>query len=308
MELILDTIEGAAIELSVEKSAAVRTGLVVDIPAQARSDPFVLARAIMETNGPLLYSPHPYFTQMRLTRIAAKPAANTNDAAVQFFYEGPSTSEGPNGGAAILVIEDSISLVTEQTQVDPTGAVLQAKFTIEGTSDGSSSPQDISTVKTGTVPVRRPHRILTVSGLLFGRNKPAAWNRSFGGRVNSNPWPTGSLWADDSPDPRGYWLCLGVSAGVDRYKYQVFEDAKTRPYRVRASFETRITRDWGEMLFYRSPAGFVPKEVGNTPAKAAAIKALIQGPYLPGQQEVGGFPGGVTKCCDYDMANLSDMF
>lgn len=307
MELTLDTIDGASVELSTEKSAAVRTGVVTDIPAAARSDPFVLSRAILEAGGPALYSPHPYFTMMRLTRISARPAAGTNDAAVQFFYEGPSHNEGPNG-VAILVVEDVISLCTEQTQVDPTGAVLQASYTIQGTSDGSSSPQDTGTVKTGSVPVLRPRRTLTVSGLMFGRTKPAAWNRTFGGRVNANPWPTGSLWADDTPDPRGYWLCNGVSAGVDRYKYQVFEDAKTRPYRVRASFTSRIVRDWGEMLFYRSPAGFIPKDVGNTPAKAAAIKALIESPYEPGQKEVGGFPGGVTKCCNYDVANLSMMF
>lgn len=289
MQLTLDTIEGAEAEIGFESTRWVRTGLVTGIPAAIRSDPFVLARAILEAGGPQLGESHPYGTSQFLRRIVARPAAGTNDAMVQYHYEGPTQGSGSQG-AAILVVEDDSTVTTESTCVDLEGKVIQAIYTYRvkvKVGSGDYSLKEKPVPKTVDCPIERPRRSLIVSGLLFGRKAPSAWSRQAIGTVNDAPWPTGSLWADDASDPAGYWMCRNVSATTDRFKFQVF-DQKLRPYRVRAVFTSKVRQNWMAFGFFRDFFGNVPKDVND---QAAAIKDIVEkGPYsIKQNHDVNGF-------------------
>lgn len=299
MNIVMDTLEAAELNIGPDNSRAVRTGVVTDIPAQARSDPYVLCRAMFEANGPAFGEPHPYAPALRLRRIVARPAAGTNDVFLQYHYEGPPHMSG--SWQSLLVIDDGTTMATEMEEVDQFGKVIQAQYRhlVEEGDD------ELSVVKTGAIPVLRPRRRLTVSGLVYSRTAPSAWARSAQGQVNDAPWPTGSLWSEDAPDPRGYWLATSIDASTDWYyrHSQVFEP-KLAPYRIRCTFESKIYRDWSHYVIYRNHRGNVPKEMGGD-ALAAQIRGLMDKPYAPGQDTS---VNGMTKIGAYKVCSFPAVF
>lgn len=304
MNIVMDAMDGASVEVAYENAKATRTGVVTDIPAQVRSDPYVLARAILESGGPQLGEPHPSLVNIHLIRIVAKPTGGTDQAEVSYQYEGIGSAGGT--GQAILVVEDDTTLATEMEEIDLNGFPIQAiyRFTPEKVDNEPSHPS-IDTPKTASIPVLRPRRTLNVSGILLGRKLPQSWARQAVGQVNAEQWPSGSLWDGDKPDKPGFWLCTHVSASVDRYKYQTF-DNKFLPYKIRLSFQSKVFRSWTSYAIYRNHAGNVPNDLAR---QAAAWKAIVEGDYSIDQLNVqNGGANGLVAVGMYRTAHFKAIF
>lgn len=300
IQVTLDVIDGAQFTNSFSDGTSLtRMALVTGIPAAQKSDPFVLLRAVQAGGMPVLGSPHPADSRLRLTKQMVMPTNGTDQAMVHLTYEGPRLDGG--GGTPIsLIVEDDTSLATVIEEIDLNGAVIQA---IYRKNIPNKKPKDYP--YTVGMSVLRPRRVLSISGYIIGR-KPSSDIREAVGKVNITNWPTGSIFAGDKPLKSGFWLCTRSSAHIETRKNPF--DPQYQMYRVSASFTTNVGKDWSSYGIYKNYAGRFPKEL-VTKQTAKQVSDLKAREYNRNQITIeNGGVNGFVKVGLYDYASFGEIF
>lgn len=222
------------------------------------------------------------------------------------MYEGPQLGDAGKGGK-ILVVEDDSSLVSEVEELDLNNLPIQSIFW-PGWNRDSQSPDggtDLSSVAhTAGVPVLRPRRVLSVSGIVVGRGLPISI-QDIVGRVNELPFPAGSIFVGDKPLPKGFWLCTRGGGSVERGILKVFDTAKAA-YRFHVSFTTKIIRDWSSYIIHRNLGGRVPDIVVDD-RNRKKIQDVMALPYSTDQINASGIDVNANGFCKVGMYPTVDF-
>jgi hypothetical protein len=298
LTLTMDVKAGMEIDHAfVAGTRLLRPFYIRDIPANATGDPVAFLGTLYTAGLPQFREAHPATGGLRVTRHIIRTGENTNDAAGFVVYEGPSDDGQIE---ALWVIEDRSTLTQEMEEIDQDGRPIQVIFestrsvTIERSSGPATYTEPVRHPFTAGVPVLRPRRILSVSGIIKGRPGEAILDAL--GSVNQNTW--------QGKDP-GYWLCVEASAAIQLRSLSGGIAPEDAWYRVRAEFMSKVRRDWSSFAVYRTPYGHIPKELSE-PGETASRLAVINGPYSTGQDNTSA--NGFAKVGMYPFNDFLATF
>nr|WP_294560390.1 hypothetical protein [uncultured Rhodopila sp.] len=319
-----DLLEGAEASIDTSTIDITRSGLAQGITTSLTADPFALVRAVaaaIQTTPAVA----PGTIGTWINKLLVRPVQATDQAKIEVTFSGPTPL--PKTGVMWL-IEDHTTLTVEAEQVDQNGKPLQCVYqgptqdnVAAALASGGSVPSQITPAGLAypvTLNPLRPRRQIDISGFIFG--PPGAVVLTCVDAVNQSPWPNSSLFAGDAPLPPGYWLCTNASAelsGKGLYGRNPV-NVNQMLFQVKASFMTKIRRDWSMYAVYKNVKGLIPPDLA-TPALDAQRKALINAPYVygatTGQIAANGtttFPKGAVngflKWGPYPLINWTNIF
>ena len=223
--VILNLVEGSEYDHAVDGSSYVMAGLATTLDGGVLpGDPTMLFRALDQAGMPKWYDTHPASNQFKCNRHYVRPLSDSVAKVLVYFVAGPAQPPG-----STWVVSDSTSLIDDTTQLHPdTGEPLSITWQDPG--DPNLKITDIATMRY-MVPLWR----LTFEGWIDRNMVPGttptgppntAKFANLQGYVNENEW---------NGLPRGFWQCI---------EFDDQTQDRGVSYTIRATFATKIRRDW----------------------------------------------------------------
>jgi hypothetical protein len=274
VQVILDTLQGSALDASLARqSRVIRGGIVTGVdmaPDTNAGDPealFKLRNAIGIPYGSPISATYPTYTLQRIFIVGIEPGG----ARFQLIYETPDFSGLPPstyilGDSATLQTVNNVNLLPRiKTLLRVAGITTTAGKWVEG--------------RKASLTYTQPLRVVSVSALLFGQPVD---NQDVVGKVNLGFWRN---------KPQGYWKVFAYETRQSKYSgYWTME----------AAAATKGNEDWSdvEMLFMPATGDLVEPASGDVTFAANA-------PYNFGI--IVNSPG-ILKVGLYELANLNTAF
>lgn len=312
--LVLDTVEGAILDLMATSGTIVRTGTVTEIDASIGPDSDVLLAAVFAQDMPRLgQDTYPGQIAFIFTRLQARGFCS-NGLSVSLIYE---TTKGLIPTAFIVRDRSYMSSrsMTRLPGMGPGLGVFRVGFAGVDTDHPDHSdyqpaiPKDVVSME-----LLSPLRAISVVTISVG--SPPNAGRTQHGTVNNAPWPTpppswnigggpnsqgidlsgNSIFTTPplvgSPLPAGFWLL---------HVYQTEYTRQLNYFQSNLEAITRSVEDWSELAFLRS------NQTGKWAAPpTSAIDAAMSAPYSYGVQPDDA--NGLLRICPYKTSNFSSLF
>jgi len=295
MQIEWDKLRGASSEVTGQTATITRAGLVTGVEGSATADPSILLRATSSVfdsaAGGYAGLPKTHV----LTRLTLFPGANTNDLSSTATFTIP-TVNFVNDKSRVMtwLVEVSSSLQMETEQIDTLGNPIQTIYIPDG-GENSDNPAGRFTAD---MSVLRPRKVLTITGVASIGG--FAFEDAIG-KVNAKPW--------SGFRKPGFWLCTDVQSKMLN-AFPQYGSSASFIYSNRASFTSKVIRDWSHFAIHRGPTGRIPKDM-TKPGTTAKIQQLVyKTDYNVGQitpNDAGGV-NGVVKAGLYELADFKKIF
>lgn len=272
VEVILDLVEDAAIDIDKTRRSFVRTGYIRGIDTSL-APPLIMAAATGAPGMPVQYSGHPAAPYSLLNRYAFRTQKGVNNKIYfKLLYDTP-TGANP-AGASLFTLEKNRYLSNVQTQLHPKDK-SDLRITWENPDDATQR----LTPQTATMSYLQPMLAITATGYIVGE-LPAGYESAYG-KVNETPW---------QGYPRGYFLYLGAQDKTEDFG---------NSYTVKLEFLTKVTEDWSSYSIFRDHVTGL-----NMPVKKSDADALRAKSYSYSSDGANG----ICKAGFYDLAEFNDIF
>jgi hypothetical protein len=208
-------------------------------------------------------------------------------------------------GITTWLVELSNSTQMETEQIDLNGCPIQTVYYYNAGTNTKAQPgqnggltnvytsEQIPSIHTADMSVLRPRRTLTITGYT---SRPVGLMLDAQNKVNIHKKWSGL--------PKGYWLCTEVQSRSEN-AFPTMGNKQLFMYKTKATFVSKVVRDWSHYAIHRTMAGKVPPEMMSD-TFATAIKQLVYTkPYDTKQDRT---INGVLKVGLYHTANFNQAF
>ena len=202
MTVTANIIPGESISVSPDGWAATVVYHVTGLTGNANTRAYA---AIISPGIPVIGTPHPAVSSMRVARVEAKPITSDtpNSMMVTVQYEQLQPDQQPPNEAQLPQVQVGSSVENTVTQKDVTGAQITVSHTYNETDENGDGVTRTET-QGGEVEYQVPSTSVT-----FSRREgqsPAYKSRLFVGKTNAGSF---------GGDPAGSWLCTRIEGSSD---------------------------------------------------------------------------------------------